>query len=396
MSLFTVKPTFKSRRLLTLPASSMNGYMGAEIQGNTGFYQRRFGVFSHMKLNDYKKFILHSMSGNPFMWQPHRNCSFDPLGHLSMDRREVEPCRAKINSEFCQSELFDSCFKHLLRWDGSSPVRLDATATALINDMVRIIAENATLGARLTLTIGQNVNPEAVNFKPTTPIEVQDLFKSTIGTCRGWLELLRMLGAGEAPQCNVPVFSDSQFDSQGRFLGDPLEIYDALFSAGTVELQQMINEGGLAGTDGNSNFPIFVVSTSIFNKIAQDYNAQCLSNTCLNPRLTRESENRAGAARQHIYYIDSTPVIPEAHISYMDRYLTGKTHFAGLMAAGNIALGSSFDDIPDLTQNNVGIMIERGQSVKDLGYYYFLAHALFSVQINDTTMISATQAYVEP
>lgn len=401
MSTFIVKPNFnRIRQQLAFPAKSLNMFMRSELHDNFGFYQSNFGIYSYMQLTKRLKYVIHTLFGNPMIWQSHKSCGWDETGALRTGRTELEPCTAKINESWCYDELFDSCFEQFLTWSPNAPVQLDANGEEIVNALVRTLAENATLGARLTLTAGQMYDGNTVEFNDRTSMDIQNLFRKTIGTCRGWVELLREQAVSPAYEhLNVPgMLSATDFDGE-KYTGDVIALYDSLRDAAPNDLQSLMDEGGVIGSVAGDFIPLMIVSTSIFKAIATAYNQQCINIACVNPRLSREEfsfNTSRGQRKMYVYYIDQVPVIPIADINYMDRYLKGMTHFAGITASGNISLGSSFAELPDVEDPGVGILIERGTSAKNYGKYDFLAHALFSTAIADTDYIVASQIFVQP
>lgn len=404
MATLIVKPNFnRKENMLTLPASSLNMFAEAEVQDNTGFYQRQFGVFGYMRLTNKMKFILHSLKGVPFLWQPHKSCGWDPIGGMYTGRQELTPCEGKINSEYCIDEMFDGCFKHLLQWNGTGPLQLDATGTALINKMIEVLTTNAILGAHLTLTVGKLYDPASVDFTTKTPGDIRSMFTKTIGTCKGWLELLKEMALASADHDHLNIsglLPAGSFDGK-KFTGDVVALYDATFDAAPAPLQTLVNEGGIGGFS-DSFSALWLVSTSIYNKVAQEYRELCISVNCVNPRITRQSftvQTTRGSREQHVYFIDDTPVIPISIVNQVDQYLTGAMHFAYLTAAGNITLGSAFTTIDALDvqgNSNAGIAIQRDTNLNRLGMYYFSANNLFQTHIADTDYIAGSQAYMVP
>lgn len=397
--ILNVKPNFnRVKNTLTIPTKSLNVFLREEVQTNLGFYQSQFGVYSYMQMNKDQKFVLHSLRGTPFMWQPHKSCGWDATGSLRIGQQEVEPCKAKINEQFCYDALFDSCFQPFLNWDGRGLIKLDSQGIGMVNDMVKVMAENATLGARLTLTAGQLYDPSLVTFAPNVPNEIKTLFGKTVGTCRGWIELLRTMA--EKPQyAHMDVegaFVPGDFSGK-TYVGDPVALYDYLMGRAPYQLQTMVNEGGVAGSLDSAS-PMFMVSTSVYNKIAADYRTQCQSITCINPRLSKKDftvTTTRGPRVHHVYYIDDVPVIPVSEAGYYDQYLTGATHLAVVTIAGNISLGASFANLPNVGDDEVAIMVQLSTDVKDYGQYYFASHSLFATLIADSDLIVGAVEYAQ-
>lgn len=395
-----VKPTFNRKdNMMTLPAATLNLFAQDEIQDNTGFYQQQFGVFGYMRLTNKLKFILHNLRGIPFLWQPHKTCGWDPLGAMYTGRREITPCEAKLNAEYCIDEMFDGCFSHLLRWDGRGPLTLDANGEALINKMVKVLTTNAILGAHLTLTLGQLYDPNTVVFNEKTPLDIRNMFKKTIGTCKGWLELLKEAAQSSADlsHLNIPDLLPNSAFSGKTYIGDPIALYDNTFGLAPVPLQTAVNEGGMVQMEGGGQV-VWIVSTSIYNKVAADYRALCQTTDCLNPRLSQRNF-KYGGRDIHVYYIDDTAIVPSSVVSQVDQYLTGAMHFSYLTVAGNITLGSAFSTIDGLDVNgnsNAGIAIQKATDLRELGMYFFTANNLFQTTVNDTDYIAGAQAYKVP
>lgn len=401
MGTFLIKPNFnRIRSQVAFPAKSLNYFIREEIQDTFGFYQRTFGVYSYMQLNKTLQYVIHSLSGSPLLWQPHRSCSWDETGSLRVGRREFTPCKAKINEEFCYDELFDSCFEHFLTWSGRGPLELDANGINMVNQMVRTLAENAVIGARLTLTAGQLYNPSSVTFNEQTSKSMKDLFTATVGTCQGWIELVRSMAESSSQYAHMNVdgiFDEGDFSGK-QYTGDPVLVFDNLRESAPADLQGLMNEGGVAGSVEGDFMPLFLVSNSIYNAIADAYRKMCVSVTCLNPRLSRREytiSTPRGSRPIYVYFIDDVPVIPITDINHYDKYLTGATHFAAITPSRNIGLGASFASLPTLEGGDVGMLIERKESAKEWGQYHFLAHALFAATIADTDYFVGTQVYAE-
>jgi hypothetical protein len=319
---------------------------------------------------------------------------------MTMGRREFEPCRGKINESFCYDEFFDSCFEQFLTYNGRGPVQLDANGIDLVNSMVRTLGQNATLGARLTLTAGQLHDVTNLSFNEETSNDIQALFKKTAGTCKGWVELVREMG--EIPQyrhMNVPNLLPSTDYNGKTYTGDVIELFDSLKDNATNDMQSLIAEGGIAGSVDGDFMPYMGVTMDIYKAATAQYNEQCISVTCINPRMTREEfqiPTRRGTRKLYVYYIDDVPIIPFPDITYYDRFLTGMTSMAFITVGGNINLGASFAALPDISESNIGILVERATDVKEWGQYSFLAHSLFSTTIADHSFFVGAQTYVEP
>lgn len=387
---FLVKPSFdRFRQQIMFPARSLNAFAMGELVDNTSKYQRLFGVYNFMPLNNLYHYKLTTMSGQPFMWQPDLNCSWDDTGSVKFGQQEITPCKAKINESWCYDELFDSCFEHLLKWDGRGKINLDSNAIKLFNMLVKNLRQQALLGAMLTLTVGKLYDVNQVEFRDDVPMNIKMLFKRTMNTCRGWLELLRESAFTKGKQhMNHPdVFSESDFDGC-EYASDCVALFDKIRAIASPELCCMMDEGGVIDSMNGMGQIMMLVSPSIFKCFAQAYREQCLSVTCTNPRLTMEMRDGC-----KVYHVDGIPIIPISHANYADKYLESKNHFAYLTVGGNISLGTSIGEVRANTnvQKGMGIIIEKATSVKEHGKYYFFSQALFATAIANSDLIAGGQ-----
>jgi len=401
MATLNVTPRFNvNNRTLVFPSGELNAFTRATIQDSFDYYQRAFGVYSFMKLNSALKFVIHTLAGNPMLWQPHNSCAWEPNALLSIGNREIDPAKVKINAEQCYDELFESAYEDFLRWDGRSLLQLSEQGEQYLNDLITTIVQNAALGARLALTVGNVYNPASVTFKGGVPAEVQTLFGKTIGSANGYLKLLSTLANSGAKYAHLNLsnlFNVNDLDGK-KYIGDVIGLYDDLKESAPADLEAVINEGGSFAVAGETTGrPLVLVSSSLFNAIVQHYNKTCVSLTCANPRVTKEMVTDGGRS-YNIYYIDAIPVIPISDVNYYDKYLTGATHFMAITASGNINLGTAWDNMPDpnSTVNDVGLVIEKSTRVQDWGKTYMAGHNLLASGISDTEQIVAAQIYAEP
>lgn len=396
--MFLIKPTFKRNlNMILLSAQALNMFARTEIVDNLNFYQNKFGIFGYMKLTTQRLFRLHSLTGTPLLWGPHNACGWDPANVLRMNVKELSPCRGTMNDEWCQDELLDSCFGHFLKWNGMSPMSLSDEGMTLWNEVVRVISVNAALGARLMLTVGKRYDPTVVTMRAGTSQKIADLFTRFMGTCKGWVELIREMALlPNYAHLNLSGIFNANEDFQGdKYIGDPIALFDALRASAPSELTALMNEGGLATGDGDNEL-YFGMTPSIHAKIADEYRKQCISVSCINPRLTVEKFPYR-KSNIMVYYIDGVPCIPFADVAYMDRYLKEKLHMAWITVGGNINLGASFDAIAALdTEGNpgIGIAIQRSTDLAELGKYKFKADALFGTLLADASFFVGAQVTV--
>lgn len=395
----TVRPSFnRATSTLVIPTNEVNEFARSQIFDNFSFYQNQFGIFQWMPMNKKMKYVLHSAKATPFVWQPNLSCSWEPTGSLRMDRQEITPCDAKINEQYCWDELFDQCFMHLFTWSQNGTKSLDATGERLINEMMQILVENYTLGAYMTLTTGGLFNFTDQTIIDDVTNDLRSLMKKTNTTCRGWLELLKETAEQGAKyqHLNLPNYFDASMFDGKEFIGDVVALKDELVAKAKPEMRRALNVGGANGSavNGVAVRPLWLVSDSINNRAAQQYNEQCINISCLNPRLTRESYQYKGATI-YVYYVDNVPLIPIDAIGETTQYFEGEYHVSYLVMGRNIGLGGSFGSIPDIQTNDVAIRIQRGTSNQELGKYFILSEAMFASGLADVRYAVGSQIYAE-
>jgi len=385
----------RARNTIEIPTGELNMFMAQEIRDNSDFYQATFGIFNWMPFNKMLKYVLHSMYAHPFVWQPDTSCSWDETGSLRMDRTEISPCYAKLNEGLCDDELLNDCLKVLWTWNNGQR-KLDAAGIAIINQMYTVLTTNYTMAARNLLAVGQLFNFNDITWKAGVTNELKDLIVRTSSTCKGWLELLRTVGAQPSnSHVNIPNFFTAAMFDGNTFVGDIVDVKDMLQEAAKGPLQNALDEGGLGGTmiNGIVPSPMIVCSPSMLNRAAKQYREQCINITCVNPRLTRKEFAWKGSTI-YVYYVDNVPLIPQAQANEYTQYMTGQYHFAYLTLGRNINLGGNFGDIPSL-DDPIAVTIQKSMDIKDQGKIYISSQAMFATGVADLRFITGAQAYTE-
>lgn len=400
MSLLKVVPNFvPENNQFFFTSKELNSFQRAEYMDTFGFYQRLFNVFSYMRLDRMFKYTVHSIKGNPLKWQPYTSCSYNDAGSLSIGRRSITPCPAYLKESWCHDELFNSCYEQMVQFTEGGEVGLSAEGVMVFNQVIDEIMTNAALATRLLLTLGQVYDPTAVEFNSEVTAEIKDLFARTTTTCRGWVKLLQDLADEGKTWLNQPDILPTAEFTEADFTGSILDIYDALKSAAPKELRTLINSGGRISSQGQVFGANFIVSDSMLNAVVAGYNAQSVQVATNRPRITvREFGSENAPMPQRVYYIDQTPVIPLADVSGYESYIKGTTHFAGIIASGNIQLGTNFAQLPqDIENNDIGMMVERSDRLDtgQYGNYNFLSHALFQVALGDPNYAVASIVHVD-
>jgi hypothetical protein len=404
---FLIKPRINQfNNSIGFATDSLNALAQEQYNDKFGFYQSNFGVYNYMRLNTNLKYRVHYPQGTPFMWQPHNSCAWTPLGNLTMGEVEIEPCRAKINEQFCYDEFMESLFKDFLRNNtGEAVISLSEAGREAADALVRTIVKNATIGARMTLTGGQ-LYPNDIEFVEGASSTITQAFEKTVNTCKGWIKLLIDTAAADsdAEQVDGDFIKAADISSDGKeWLGDnrdAVDLYDEIFDGAKQELRDAIIEGGFGGF-GQLFYPMFLVSPSIYRAVDTAWKEQKQSAMMNMPRIERRvfdfvAEPGGFSRPLYAYFIDDTVVVQVNEISKFDRMVTGTSHFAYLTISGVIQLGGSFANIPTLNESEVAVLTQLSTDVEDYMTFKFLAHSLLATAINDTDYIAGNYEYALP
>lgn len=356
-------------------------------------YQEAYNVFNWMTLNRDMKYVVHAIDGDTLIWQPQRSCSLDKTKSLTVGTREVDPCRVAMRESLCHDELFDSCYRHFLEYQEGGSVELTDEGRNLLDQVVNTILTLATKGLRLTLTMGNYFDPATVEYKSNVTSNQKSNFAKTANACTGWVTTLRERGSEAVPHLNLNGQLQNDDFNVTDDEADFLKLYDALYENAPDELQDLIDvgpDGGFAGED--SILPVFVVSPTVHKIVRKTYlrqNSAVMSNEKRIEKITLPNSTVT------VYVIDgAVPVVPLKEINAYDKYITGKTYFAGFMASGVVSLGSSFGAVPNINETQVGVLAERVTSLgaqEPYGTWIWQSHALLATAIADTNYVCAAQ-----
>ena len=388
MPLLQVQPTFvPTDGKFFFGCSELNSFQRAKYQDDYGFWQNMFHMFSYMKLDHDLKYTVHSPKGAPFMWNLYNACSYTESGNISYQQRSVSPCKLYMKLKWCHDTMLDSCYKTMIKWDESGDIGLDSNGQAFFQLLVDEISAMGALGLRLLLTLGQLYDSTAAGFtgfESTVTNEIQALFATATTGCRGWVKLLQDL-APQYPWLNVPGLLEATEETD--FVVPILTVFDALKANAPKPLLALIDRGGFMDTgSGNPFKPLFVVSDSYYSAVVKGFNAQSVQLLQNQRRIERlDARPTNSLTPTFVYYIDGVPVVPLADLSGYDQYVSGTLHFAGIIASGNIQLGSNFAPIYDIENQDVGMIIQRSTNIanNDYGTYHILSHALVQVALAD-------------
>lgn len=383
-------------------AEPMNYFLSARYNDRFGFFQQQFGVYGYMQLTSELKFQINYVTTSPLILQSHNSCAWTPLGVSEPGQNEIEPCRAKVNVEHCYDTWFGSIFKDFNRWSASGTIGLSDVGQQAVNVIADSVAKAATLGARMNLVAGQLFDA-TVALKPNTKVSIQEAFARTVGTCQGWLELAATKRANDPTNLNhlddPNLILPANISVDGKsYTGSVLDLYDATVDASPEPLNNAVVDGGVNGF-GDSFYTLFLVSPSILRKLRDDYNTINQSAAVTANRISTETftiQTDRGSRDMTVWKIDNTYVVPVGEPSQYTQYFDGEYHFAYLTVNGVIQMGTNFAGIPVQNTQDVAMLVEQSNRVKDFNKVYLLSHMLLGVAINDTDYLCGSQLLARP
>lgn len=366
-----------------------------------GFYQRLFQLYTYMPMNTRRKFIIHTPKGHPLMWQPYTSCSYEETGSITIGRRELEPEPIYMKEGFCHDVLMDSCYDHMIQYDRNGQVDLSEEARMVFQKFIDELLSNAAWGFRLSLTSGKLFDVDTVGFSDDNTANLTALFKRTHGTTRGWVKMFHDLALAEYPWLDLNLTDASDFDAAGFYNRNIVTLLDELVKNTKKPFRNLINRGGVV-QEGRARFlPLIVLSDSYFQAVVDHYNIEAEKIATNRMRITRRTFGGENTPTPNsVFYLDDRlPIIPLSDINGYDAYVKGTTHFAGIIASGNIQMGTSFAAIPEDVENqDIGVAIERETRISsdNYGRYTVLSHALAKAALADANYAVGTISYTEP
>lgn len=379
----------------------LNKLSRAMYQDTFGFYQRTFNLFQYMQMNRKNEFIVHYPKGQPLVWQPYQACSYENTNSLSLSKRTITPDPIYLREEFCHDSLMDSCFEHMLSYDPNGDISLDAEGVRLFNMLLEEFMANAALGFRISAVAGQLYDVDAISYSENNTADITSLFKRTHGTIRGFIKLAYDMARIDAPWMDLDIVADTDFDENGNYNGDVVDVMDAIIAQSRKPMRQLVNRGGIISNSRFTFLPVFVLSDGYYNAVIDYWNTESSKVATNRTRLTeRTFGNETSPTPNRVYYLDGRiPIVPLSEITGFDDYLAGNTHFIGLVASGNMQLGASFTSMPnDIENNDIGIMVARNndRTRTDYGTYVVLSHALAKTAIADKDFFTGCINYTTP
>jgi len=401
---FRVKPGFRrDNQTLFFESKDLNAFTRPTYVDNFGFFQDAYGVYEYMRLDDRREFIVHKPKGAPLLWQAYNSCSVDPTKNIVVRSERIRPEKGYLHTQFCQDQMFDSCFEQLIKYSNGAFPELSAEGQQIISSLLDELMVNMHLASRYILTLGQLFNAGNTNFDPNQPVGIADLFQRTTSAVRGWVPLFAALADEGLAHLNINNLIPNDFVQDCKnWSGSIVDIYDELECQAPKPLQSLINQGGVVRsntTAGNTFKPLFLVSGELHNALVREYRAQSSQIAQNNPRISKMAVTSANGSVGQMYFIDDVPVVRLDDINGYDQFLTSQTHFAGIVASGNIQLGMAFDQMPkDIENMGAGLLVQQNlnASTGSYGDYNVLAWNLFQVALADPNYAVATQRIVNP
>lgn len=400
MEPFILKPAFfEATNMVTFNTTAINSLMDVEYNSNFGFFQQAFNMYGYMRLNEDMKYVIHYVEGYPYLWQPHQNCAWTPLGNFEWNNLEIEPCKSMIQIENCFDENYNSIFKAFHAWSTGATVGMSGAGIKATNMFVRSVLANATEGNRLMVTAGKLFDLNTVVANTGLKTSIEQAFRKTANTCRGWMELCRTtaqtIGNGHLDQSAlfIQAGGGQNISTDGtKFIGSVVALYDSLRAGAKPALRSAIINGGI-GSSGRAFFPMMIVSPTIQERAYDEWLAIKSSPVVNEMRLGVQKISAANQTVQVMYIDDLVPLIPIYDVDYYDRLLTGTSHFAYVTISGTIQIGSNFANIPRIGGAEVAIAIQQKTDLDELGRTLFLSHNLSAVALKDKDFISGAYKY---
>lgn len=375
----------------------------------SGFWQSLFGLYSYMTLNSNRRFKITTIKGSAGLWNKWESCHYYlPNGGLTRSTKDLEPCSMYSLQKWCHDDLLESCLEHTIQFNANGTQGLSQEGSDFFSLFVKELMVNATQGLRNTVTIGKAHNFDEIGFSDSLTMEEQLAIKDTENGCKGWLRLLADMAEAGHPWLNCPgIIGKDDFSETCLYQGDVLDTIEALTCKAPAPLRRLINAGGVSITGGNQMRALLVVSYSYFNAISQEYKKQCegLMQNCT--RITRESMTSNGYTSL-VYYVDNMPVVPVEELACLDDKINADTHFIGIIASGNINIGTNFGAINDrsVEEDNIAVLIQQNLQVQpnmkkigkeaaqaySYGEWTMLSHALTQTAIVDPDYAVAAQS----
>jgi hypothetical protein len=341
-----------------------------------------------MQMNRRNQFVVHYPKGTPLVWQPYQACSYNTTGSITLDRRELTPDPIYMKERFCHDSLMDSCFEHFINYDANGDISLSPEGVRMFNMLIEELMANAQLGFRISAVSGQMFDVDSVNFSMDNTANIEDLFKRVHPTLKGVLKIAYDQAQIDAPWMDLDVAADTDFDEMGEFTGNPVDAVEAIAAKAPKPLRQLYKRGGTV-TGNRFNFlPIIVCSDGWYSAFLRRYNeegAQVALNRVRLSKRTFGAEN--SPTPTEVMYLDGrVPIVPLSEITGFDQYVEGNLNFLGIVASGNMQVGSSFTGLPnDIEGRDIGVMIGRDNDMHSDSYgsYTVLSHVLAKTAIAD-------------
>lgn len=401
MAILRIEPQFvPESNAFYYTSKDVNAFYRSQYTDTFGFYQRNFRVFSYMQMNSKRKYVVNQPKGSPLVWQQFKSCSYEGTSSLTIGRKELEPESIYMREDFCVDAMFDSAYSHLIQYGRDGDYGLDADGQRIFLELLQELLANAAAGYRMTAVAGRLYDVLNIPMNPENTVNISNLFRRTHGAFKGLLKLAMEAAQLEAPQLNVNILDESDFDAYGNYTGDIYAVLDELRARAKTPLRRLLDNGGAVTYLGKTMYPNILLSEGLYWAVIQKYQQESVTQATNRVRLVeREYGNVQGQTPQRVFFLDGRyPIIPFYDANGFDEYIKGRTQFAGIVASDLFQIGSSFDSLPeDIEGNDLGIIIARDNDYTSNSYgkYTVLSHNLVKTAIADTDYMVSTIAYTE-
>jgi len=396
--------------IITMRSGALNTLMVADrMFNNVVSAMSAYNVFGSMKLTNKGMFKITSFNTPELQWMPKsKSCAFDPIRGVTTQTEQHTPCEIEHQSQLCIDDLDNDCFGQFWQYNEQGKIGVNGTFTpevqAVLDMMAKVEANGMSASLRALFSSASQYKgfDSQIVFKKGVDADIKSRYEKSKNNCMGYPALLFDLAkiGGNHHLDQSELFTDADCNG-GVYTGSVEELIMKLRKSTKTGLQNAINQGGGINTaTGKKTTPVAIVSQPIYNKLIEEYEAQChevvTKMNCLTKEMMPVSFISGGATISDsipIYKVHGLPVICDAYINTLDAYTNATTFFACITYSENIVIGTSFGQKGNIAnEQTIGLMVEfTPNRIKDGNMMYRQANALISTAIADTNYIVAAR-----
>ena len=394
---FGLTGTDSSRRITVTTESALRIFENVAVL-QMDQYARALGLYGDVTLGSDLKARFASFSLPKHLLSNRKNgCSWNPKGGIRLNVEEFPTCPVEFDGEQCPDVFYGTCFERLFG-PGNAVRDLAGTAEgqAILAAMLRRIYQALGNSQFDLYNFANHPLISEVNaagaYNVSTP-EWEDYVDQMLsGDCGGLITQLDALKSGSEPGLANFRLDIPDVNSAGKYIGDPIELFETLKENAPAELQTAI-ESGTQDVSGARRDPIMLVTPQIFNA----YKAWIRSIAGTNELAYRYTiENSDGTTRlmKNVLMYDSMPIVRwDAHAPF-DAITGAISHRAAIVAPGVFGV---LHDVANLDQwGGQGLMIEQSRLLKDKGKIYMSTTYRWGAGIADTNFIVMASNILHP